>query len=459
MIGSLGPTTANPSRYIRFVYNRIILESPNVRAAAVSTLGQLALQLPDLRASVLQLLQKSLDDEADEVRERAAVLCSTLSEYPVPANLQLLTDGAEIEDHDATAFFNSDKELKYLLGEKMPMDFSALERSARAFMSHPNYDRPITFSSLPIIEEAYVPPVLQPGQRGAAASKKKGTADIIAAAIAGDVMADPASPVYALPELSYLGRAFRTCAEVALTETEMEYVVKCIKHVFESHVVLQFSVMNTIDDQSLRNVYVNVTLSDEDTYTVEKSIPAVVARYGEKVNCFVVLKRSEEGGFAAVTCACQLMFKMVQVNPATGEVEGDEDGYDEEYPLEDLDILTRDYMAKFQVGDFRRVWEQMGTDGEVMEKFALQFKKLEEGVAAVADFLGMAPVDGTGVIPSGADGAKRSHTLHLSGVFLGNVSVLVRAQVQLDESGGTVLKLAVRSENPEVSQTVSGCIQ
>jgi coatomer protein complex subunit gamma len=45
-------------------------------------------------------------------------------------------------------------------------------------------------------------------------------------------------------------------------------------------------------------------------------------------------------------------------------------------------------MLKFFLGDFRRSWEEMGNAGEVLEKFALQFKKLEDAVAAVIDFLG-----------------------------------------------------------------------
>lgn len=81
---------------------------------------------------------------------------------------------------------------------------------------------------------------------------------------------------------------------------------------------------------------------------------------------------------------------------------------------------------------------------------------------------------------------KNSHTLHLSGVFLGNVPVLVRAQLQLDESEGVVLKvrqvcifwfldkenlrvtrnyvsdfpqLVVRSDDIDVSELVTECIQ
>ena len=40
--GTVGVSTLTPSRYIRFIFNRVILENAVVRAAAVSTLGQLA---------------------------------------------------------------------------------------------------------------------------------------------------------------------------------------------------------------------------------------------------------------------------------------------------------------------------------------------------------------------------------------------------------------------------------
>jgi len=59
---------------------------------------------------------------------------------------------------------------------------------------------------------------------------------------------------------------------------------------------------------------------------------------------------------------------------------------------------------------------------------------------------------------------KKPHVLHLSGVFIGNIPVLVRAQLQLDEAPngsvtGVVLKMAVRSQSKEISQLVAECIQ
>ena len=115
--------------------------------------------------------------------------------------------------------------------------------------------------------------------------------------------------------------------------------------------------------------------------------------------------------------------------------------------------------SKTFVGDFRRLWEEMGSDLEVLEKFARQFKKLEEAITAVLDVLGIQAVDNTGLIPTSTE-TKRTHTLHLSGKFIGDINVLARAQLQYDESASNiVLKLAVRSIDKGISQLVSECIR
>mmetsp|Transcript_26121 Transcript_26121/g.24956 ORF Transcript_26121/g.24956 Transcript_26121/m.24956 type:complete len:938 (-) Transcript_26121:178-2991(-) len=434
LIGSTGAATASPSRYIRFIYNRVILENAVVRAAAVSTLGAFATRVPELRESIIGLLSKSLTDEDDEVRDRAAILLSSFETI------------------------KSEDDLKYLLDEPMPMSFSSLERSVKALVAHPaagQEQNSVSFASLPIIEEDYKPPVL-PRQGGGKQKALPDSAGSSSGAGASEGGSDPASAVYKVPEFAGLGMAFRSSQENALTETEMEYVVTCVKHVFVNHVVLQFSVLNTIDDQSLKDVRVDVEVSDPDAYTVLEVITAPTARYGERTNCFVSLART--GDPSSVTISCELHFKVIQVDPATGAVEGDENGYDEEYPLESLELNTNDFMAKVSLGDFRRSWETFSTDGEVLAKFALQFKKLEDAVSGVIDFLGMQAADGTGVVPAG-DNTKRTHTLHLSGMFIGNTPVLVRAQLSMDDVSGVVLKMAVRCEDKDTSQLVADCIR
>lgn len=439
VIAMIGPDTTTPSKYIRFIFNRVILENALVRAASVSTLGLFALKVPELKLSVMPLLLHTLSDEDDEVRDRTATLLNLLYKD---------------KNNDVGVLSQIDD----ICNASMPLSFANLEKSLLSYSSHPKADQhAITWSMLPIIEDTFVPPTTSNRNKSSSVASNanvvSGSSDTAAS---GATPQDAASALYKIPEFSNLGRLFRSTAETPLTESEMEYVVTCCKHIFDNHIILQFNVLNTIDDQKLANVYVNVTVNDDsDCYTVEHVIAAPFARFGEHASTYVCLTR---GAPSPVSISCQLQFKVIQVDPNSGQVEGDENGYDEEYALEDVGINTNDYMAKVSVADFRKVWEGLGNNGEVMEKFALQFKKIPEAVFAVIDFLGMQPADGTGTMTA-SDANKKSHTLHLSGLFLGNVYVLVRAQLQIDDSNGNVvLKIAVRSEDKSISQLVSECI-
>jgi len=78
LFGDRGPETATPSKFIRFVYNRVILESQPVRAAAVTALGKFGTRVPELRTSVITLLKRCRHDDADEVRDRALTFLDVL---------------------------------------------------------------------------------------------------------------------------------------------------------------------------------------------------------------------------------------------------------------------------------------------------------------------------------------------------------------------------------------------
>jgi coatomer subunit gamma len=430
LIGQLGLSTLSPSKYIRFIYNRIILENASVRAAAVNTLGTFAMRVPELRPSLVILLQRSLNDDDDEVRDRTAIILKSIKS----------TD--------------DQSELNFLMDEPLPMTFSALDRSVRAFMAHPSASsQDMTLASLPVVEESsFIPPPTKKAVVKKAINAAAGGS--VGSTIDNETTVDPASELYKIPELAQLGRAFRSTAEIPLTETEMEYVVTCCKHIFDDHIVLQFKILNTIDDQKLVNVYMETELNDDEAYENIHTIPALEAKYGEHASTYVVLQRK---AIAPLTISCELHFNVIQVDPSTGEVEGDEEGYDDTYAVEAVEVNISDHMAKVSLGDFRRNWEQLTNEGEVLEKFALQFKKIDEAVLGVIDLLSMQACDGTGNTQI-SDG-KRTHTLHLSGVFLGNISVLVRAGIQLDDTAGVILKIAIRSSNSEVSQLVSECIR
>lgn len=75
LLGLEGPRTQQPTKYVRYIYNRVVLENAIVRAAAVTALGKFGVgqQDAEVKRSVEVLLRRCLDDTDDEVRDRAAL--------------------------------------------------------------------------------------------------------------------------------------------------------------------------------------------------------------------------------------------------------------------------------------------------------------------------------------------------------------------------------------------------
>lgn len=458
LLGELGPSTSAPARYIRFIYNRVILENSAVRAAAVGALSKFAARCPSLRSSILTLLKRSLGDEDDETRDRASVAVSVLKDAMEEFPYLAPAEDADPDEGPVPDEPQAGDPAAFVLLQGLPMSFDRLERSIRAYVKAPAaMDSPeqLTLSTLPIVEEYEEP------ESAVDEGDDIGADPALAAAVSGKEkekkeVVDPAAAVYAIPELAALGRVFRSSPPTALSEEEAEYVVTCVKHVLPEHIILQFPIQNTLEDQRLVNCTVTVE-GDSECFEVAGEVAAESIKYGETVNAFTVISRIPDAPLSPCNFECVLNFGVVQVDPKSGEDESDP--FEEEYPLEELEIATSDFMAKVSVPDFRSSWEMVGNANEVLEKFALQFKKQEDAVAAVIDFLGMQPCDGTGHIKPG-EGGKKPHMLHLSGVFVGGTNVLARAQVAAQgDASGVLLKIAVRSDDPDVSRMVADCIR
>lgn len=440
VLGDIGPMTASKNRYIRFIYNRTMLDQPQIRAAAVTSLSKFAAQCPSLRTSILPLVQRSLEDSDDEVRDRALLACTMLKQSMTENPYVPPPDEAEAEDIPLDVPVEGDS-AAYIFSP-LPMSFEKLERSLELFLHAPNSMdnlEPLTLSTLPIVEDLESP---------------KAATDIIdvdAETENGEretksiARTDPSAAIYGIPEMASFGRVFRSSPAVPLTEMETEYVVSCIKHILDNHVILQFHVQNTIEDQRLDNVTVDVQPNADDVYEVVGEIAANGIGYGDVKDCFTILKRL----LPTVACSfhCNMNFRAVSVED--GEEIGD--SYDEEYALEEFALSMSDFIAKVGVPDFRQAWEGLAIENEIKEKFSLHFKTVQEAARTLLGVLGMQACDKTDTIHSGS----KPHVLHLSGIFLGGKSVLVRARLSLDKDvSGVVLQIAVRSDDKEVSRLV-----
>jgi len=428
LLGQQGPSTSDPAKYIRYIYNRVILENATVRASAVSALAKFGAQVEYLRPRVIILLKRCLHDNDDEVRDRATFYLSAL--------------GAGEEPEVASVA------MPLILGG-LNTPLLNLENALREYTAG-STDEPFDYKS---VASAGLPPGVT-----ALPSKQNGIGGKPSAANLAAQAADPAAAqkaetaAYAeqlneIPELAALGTLFKSSAPVELTEVETEYMVKCVKHVFPEHIVFQFSCTNTIQEQMLEDVSVAMDAENGEGLQEEFLLPLPQMPYNAVGHTYVCVQRTEK--FAVDKFSCTLKFKSKEVDPSSGETE--EEGYDDEYQLEDLEVSVLDYMQKTAVTNFRKSWEDIGEEAEQTDVYGLGARdSLQDAVEAFMEILGMQSCECTEIVPPNA----RSHTCLLAGTFVGGCQVLVRLYFGVDQANAVAVKVAVRSEDPSASELI-----
>lgn len=226
----------------------------------------------------------------------------------------------------------------------------------------------------------------------------------------------------------------------------------------------------------------------QEDFEEEAVVPLPVMPYNGTGATYVILARPE-GSIALGKFVNILRFTVKEVDPGTGEAE--EDGYEDEYQLEDIDITPASYIKPSSVANFRKVWDEMDTSTEREDDYGLgtrdtlqvhthtsslpasprQYTRCrtdaavlnppppsslkQEAVEAVIGILGMVPCEGTDAVPPNS----RSHTVLLSGTFVGGLQALVRMNFGIDGGNNVAMKLCVRAEDEDVSEAIHQIIQ
>lgn len=356
LIGLEGPKTAQPTKYIRYIYNRVVLENAIVRAAAVTALAKFGVgqKDPDVKSSVKVLLTRCLDDVDDEVRDRAAL------------NLKLM---GEEDDEMARNFVKNDSMFSLPTFEhQLVMYVTSDDNSA--------FDTPFDISKIPVVtrEQAdaedrtkkltATAPTLKAPKVG---PTKPAASSAEAAATASAQAQRYAQELSAIEPVQEFGALLKSSPVVELTEAETEYVVTLVKHIFKSHIVLQFEVKNTLPDTVLENVSVVATPSEEDELEEAFIMEADKLSTDEPGKVYVAFSKvNGEGSLPVSTFSNVLKFTSKEIDPSTGEPE--DTGYDDEYEISEFELTGSDYIIPTFASNFAHLWEQIGASGEEAEE-------------------------------------------------------------------------------------------
>ncbi|KAJ1555465.1 Coatomer subunit gamma-2 [Cladochytrium tenue] len=359
LLGVEGPKTSSPSKYIRYIYNRIILENATVKAAAVTAMARFA-----------------------EGTFSWAALEVNLVNY-------LANDASQVKPFDISS----------------TPTVSRAEEEAEALRKK---------------EALHEPQISQPA--GTAAGTQGGNA---APAAGGDSRSGYRQVMERIPKLAVLGSLIKSSKIIELTESETdEFLLE--------NVSVECKVKQSEDETAAMLV---------EDFTIQ--LPQLV--YDVPGSVYVVYKRPN--GITPSACFSNILrFTLKEIDPSTGEP--GEDGIEDDYPLEDLDVSIGDYVVPSYVADFKKAWEDLGEDNEQVETYSLTaVASVKAAVAQVLDVLGMDPSDGSDRVKDKAT----VHTLYVSGSFLGQVPALARARMAFEAGSGVTMELAVRSAHEGVA--------
>ncbi|KAF5332556.1 hypothetical protein D9611_005083 [Ephemerocybe angulata] len=434
LLGLEGPKSPQPAKYIRFIYNRVVLENATVRAAAVTSLAKFGVNSAEvgLKRSISVLLRRCLDDVDDEVRDRAALYLKVFKEKPL-----------------ADAYVK----------EESVFSLAALEAKLVAYVKDPSASsEPLDVSSVPKISRA------QAAQEAARPS----SLDTIGAPIAKSTSPAPQAPTAAekqsayaqqlaeVPEFAPYGTILNSTATPAqLTESETEYQVTCVKHIFKEHIVFQFNVSNTIPDTVLEQVSVIMTPQDEEIGLTEDFIiplPSLTSASSPGI-VYVSFTRENPTQYTIGSFGCTLKFISKELDPTTQEPE--EEGYEDEYQVEDVELSAGgDYIIP-SYATFGSEWDRMRSGPSATETFLLgAMESLKAACDSIVEVLNMEPLGGSEVPTSDS-----VHTLQLSGLATGGGGkVLARCRMTYSRGTGVTIELGVRAEKQEVCDLVVAAI-
>ncbi|RPA81777.1 Coatomer, gamma subunit [Ascobolus immersus RN42] len=344
--------TRRTGPFVRYIYNRIVLENSNVRAASVAALSTICQNGGDndttFQRSILQLLTQATDDSDDEVRDRAITgisPCLGLGKgWLTPKTDEEFGD---LEDH-----------LTGLVRTDSAVDLSDWQ---------------------PRLASSHLP------------TKHLETGPVVGTVAARSEAFSSISKL--VPMVSTFGRVWTASATEHLTEPEAEYVLEATKYIYAQHIVLHVRVTNTLPDVWLRDAsLVSVpalgeALSDHGSLTQVFTTSIDVLGPGESKDLlvgFALEEVLEERGKTSNYPLCKLINTL---KFTAAEDVNDNAGYEDDFQVEAVALGLADYF----VAEYAHTesWDS-GSVSEAQKSFkSTRFRSISDSVAYISSNLGL----------------------------------------------------------------------
>lgn len=193
-----------------------------------------------------------------------------------------------------------------------------------------------------------------------------------------------------------------------------------------------------------------VSTPSTDDLVEECVVPAAIVS-GEPVSIFVSFKFNDSVPYPLTTLTNTLQFTTKEIDIHTGEPE--EEGYEDEYKIDDLDVSAGDFISPAYESNFDGLFDSL--EHEASEVYVLSLlDSFRSTCSRVAELLQMQPLEGT---ENPTD--KPVHVMKLSGKLVNGEKVLALVKMAHSKDGeGITIKVIARGESDSSVELVVGGI-
>lgn len=309
LLGREGPKTKKASTYIRFIANRLLLDTSAVACAATSALAKFAV-IPELSENIKTALDRFSLHEDFEVMERTVLYRNILA-----ADNEQIYSKFIIEPAPKISYADLEAKLaKYLEGDcEVPFNMDNIKTIEQYDvvlnpLDNAGHDEEMDYESTTKAEEK---------------SSGKGSSPT----------SGPPSDIFDDVEL---GELITSTKPRALTDSVSEFAVQCTKYTYNDHLVLQFDCTNTVNHMYLENVTIEMCAPEGLSLVAGTECPKLA--FEETASIYILIEITEDKPGLTYFTEVVMKYNFKNVDPETGEVDHD-DVNEDVYPLEDVFII------------------------------------------------------------------------------------------------------------------------
>ena len=431
----------NKSKLVRYIYNQIILESPMVRASAISALGEIGFKEKNMRDIIISLIENCLNDDDNEVRERAFMVSKALK-------------AVKEEKKEEEQLIN------FVFPQKVKNPSPIEELNIDLIQSVLNSEKENLLKSEDICQELFnilndtekISEILIKDKEDSKKKEKKEKKRGI-----------EANPQKKIPEEDYSLTMFPKIygppkiftPYKKLTDQSAEYLTQYRKIVHDKIVVIDFEITNTIEFQIINDISIDVDNLTSEGFDFDKTeiIPIKSLKTNESGHLYFKLLKDKDEIYSNCSFNCTLKFDLQEL-----DVKGNPHGIavKETYKLDKMvEVSYADYYiknSKVNVDNFGEFWKQAEKSNfsKTEEKMGLPYNSVKNAAIKFSEIIGLDPLNDIEQIDSNI---KKYEFVYAYINYFENL-LFIKFQVIFNDQNKCLSQVIIQSQDPSVPEMI-----